>query len=49
MCFMRWPKDHVKYDGHNLEPVHIFLSGKGGTGKSHLLKVIYLKNIALSL
>ena len=30
----------MKYDGHNVEPVHIFLSGRGGTGKSHLIKVI---------
>ena len=34
-------KDYVKYNGHNVEPVHIFLSGSGGTGKSHLVKVIY--------
>ena len=36
-----WAKDYVKYNGHNLEPVHIFLSGSGGSGKSHLVKVIY--------
>ena len=36
-----WTKDYVKYDGYNVEPVHIFLSGSGGTGKSHLVKVIY--------
>ena len=35
-----WAKDYVKYDEHNVEPVHIFLSGNGGTGKSHLVKVI---------
>ena len=34
-------KDYVKYNGHNVEPVDIFLSGSGGTGKSHLVKVIY--------
>ena len=33
-------KDYVKYDGHNVEPVHIFLSGSGSIGKSHLVKVI---------
>ena len=33
-------KDYVKYDGRNVEPVHIFLSGSKGTGKSHLLKYI---------
>ena len=36
-----WAKDYVKYNGHNVEPVHIFLSGSGGSGKSHLVKVIY--------
>ena len=36
-----WAKNYVKYDGNNVEPVHIFLSGSGGTGKSHLVKVIY--------
>ena len=34
-------KHYVKYDGHDVEPVHIFLSGSGGAGKSHLVKVIY--------
>ena len=33
-------KEYVKYDRHNVEPIHIFLSGSGGTGKSHLGKVI---------
>ena len=41
MWFVHWAKDYVKYDGHNSEPVHIFLSGSEGTGKSHLVKVIY--------
>ena len=36
-----WVKDYVKNDGDNVEPIHIFLSGSGGTGKSHLLKMIY--------
>ena len=36
-----WNKDYVKYDGHDVEPVHIFVSGSGGTSKSHLEKVIY--------
>ena len=36
-----WAKDYVKYDGREVEPVHIFLSGSRGTGKSHLGKVIY--------
>ena len=34
-------KKYVKYDRHNVEPIRIFLSGSGGTGKSHLVKVIY--------
>ena len=36
-----WPKDYLKYDGHDVEPVHMFLSSSGGTGKFHLVKVIY--------
>ena len=34
-----WANDYVKYDGHDVQPVHIFLSGSGGTGKSLLVKV----------
>ena len=34
-------KDYVKYNEHNVEPIHIFLLSSGGTGKSHLVKVIY--------
>ena len=37
----KWTKEHVKCNGHNVEPIHIFLSGSGGTGKSNLVKVIY--------
>ena len=36
-----WTKDYVKYDGHNIELMHVFLSSSRGTGKSHLVKVIY--------
>ena len=36
-----WAKDYVKYDEHNVEPIHICLSGSGGTGKSHLGNAIY--------
>ena len=36
-----WAKNYVKYDGHDVDPVHIFPSVSGGTGKSHLVKVIY--------
>ena len=35
-----WAKDYEKHNG-NLEPVQIFFSGSGGTGKSHLVKVRY--------
>ena len=36
-----WAKTFVKCDGQDVEPVHIFLSGSRGTGKSHFVKVIY--------
>ena len=39
--FHTWAKDYIKYDGHDVEPVYIFLSGSGGTSKSHLVKVIH--------
>ena len=35
-----WAKDYVKYDEHDVAPMHIFLSGIGGIGQSHLVKVI---------
>ena len=35
----KWARDFVKYNGHNVIPVHIFLSGSGGTSKSHLVIV----------
>lgn len=45
----KWARDFVKYNGHNVIPVHIFLSGSGGTSKSHLVIVNAIsKNIALS-
>ena len=34
-------KDYVKCNGHEVEPLHIFLSGSRGAGKSHSGKVIY--------
>ena len=41
----KWARDYVKGMSqkrmHTLEPIHIFLSGSGGTGKSHLTKTIY--------
>ena len=37
----KWAKDYVKSNGHNVEPIYIFFSGSGDTGKSHLVKVIY--------
>ena len=36
-----WAKNYVKYDRNDHEPVHTFLSRSRGTGKSHLVKVIY--------
>ena len=36
-----WDKDYVKYNEHNVEPVHIFFSGSGDTGKSHFVKLLY--------
>ena len=36
-----WFKDYIKYNGYDVEPVHIFLSGSGRTGLSHLVRVIY--------
>ena len=42
MCFHTWAKDYVKCDGHNVERIHIFLSGsRGTTDVSHLVKVLY--------
>ena len=37
-----WAKGYVKYKGHDVAPVEIFLAGSGGTGKSHLVRVIYI-------
>ena len=36
-----WAKDYVKYDGRDVESVHIFLSSSGRTGKFHLVKVAH--------
>ena len=36
-----WAKNFVKCGRQDVEPVHIFLLGNGGTGKSNLVKVIY--------
>ena len=36
----KWANKYVKCNGYNVELIHIFLSGSGGTGKSHLVKVI---------
>ena len=37
----KWAKNYVKYDEHDVESVHIFLSGRGGTHKPNLVKAIY--------
>ena len=34
-------KKKKKKKNLKINPVHIFLSGSGGTGKSHLVKTIY--------
>ena len=31
----------MKYNGHDVEPVHIVVSGSGETGKSNFVKVIH--------
>ena len=36
-----WANEYVKYDRDNAQPIHIFTSSSGGTGKSYLGKVIY--------
>ena len=40
-----WAKNYVKNVSSNknlqINPVHVFLSGSGRTGKSHLVKTIY--------
>ena len=42
---LTWAKMFVKYRNseleRNVEPLHIFLTGQGGCGKSHLVKTIY--------
>ena len=35
-----WTKNFAKCDGHDVEPMHIFLSDSGGTDKSNLVRVI---------
>ena len=34
-------EDYAKYHRHHVEPVHLFISGRGGKSKSHFVKVIY--------
>ena len=36
-----WTKNYIKYDKHEFELEHIFVSGTAETGESHLVKVIY--------
>ena len=36
-----WAENYVKYDGHNVELINIFLSGNWDTDKSHLVKKVY--------
>ena len=37
----KWAKNYVKSNGPNVEQGNIFVSGSLGTGRSHLVKVIY--------
>ena len=37
-----WAKHCEKYGEHDVELMHIFVSGGGCTGKPHLVKVIYI-------
>ena len=41
MWFINGGKEYITCNGHDVEPIHIFVSGSGGTGKSDLVKVIY--------
>ena len=36
-----WAKDYELYAGHDVVPMHIFLSGSRWTGKFYFLKVMY--------
>ena len=36
-----WDKDYIKYDGHDVEPVHIILIRSEAMDKFHLVKIIY--------
>ena len=42
---VRWARNYVKNRSskiqHEVEPVHLFITGRGGCGKSHLLRTIY--------
>ena len=49
----KWARDYVKNlsakQSETIEPVHIFLTGKAGSGKFHLIKTIFCdKNFELS-
>ena len=35
-----WNQNYVKYDGYDVKPVRIFISGNGRTGKYHLVKAM---------
>ena len=37
----KWANNYLKCNGHNVELVHIFLSGSGVTDKSHSVSVIH--------
>ena len=41
----KWAPDYVKYSScllkESISPLHLFISGSGGCGKSHLIKTVY--------
>ena len=41
----KWARDYFKNLSakipHKIEPLHIFITGKGGCGKSHLIRTLY--------
>ena len=36
----KWAKDCVRYDGHDIQPVHVFVSCSKSKGKSYLVKAV---------
>ena len=42
---MRWARNHIKYlsflQKRAIDPIHLFITGDGGCGKSHLAKTVF--------